>query len=101
MTDYEHWMDAFDRAWHHPEMVDSIECPTCVTRALTLVYTVRSVGDREGMSAFWCHRCLRGLPPRIGELPKGFSGTLFEAAPIPNYNLIVPDSSSVSEPDGE
>ncbi len=40
----------------------ALRCPACSNPRLDLSFT------RDGMQAYWCHRCERGF--RIGEMPQ-------------------------------
>jgi|GEM_PF-1579600 len=50
----------------------SLRCPVCANPRLDLSFT------RDGMQAYWCHRCERGF--RIGEMPQA---GIYRASSVP------------------
>ena len=90
-SQYDRWADAFDQAWRDPSRVSSIECPSCGSLTLRLVYILDSDGVAEGMYAFWCGTCLRGFPPGFGSLPSGALTVNRGQKLVPNYLVVVDD----------
>ena len=87
--EFDRWSDAFDRAWEDPGSITEMECPSCGSRSLNLLYVVEADGAVDGMYAFWCYQCLRGFPPGFGPIPEGARSVRRGEESVPNYELVV------------
>jgi hypothetical protein len=86
--EFQLWCETFDRAWKDPHLLDELECPSCGSGGLNLLYILDDLGAPNGMFAFWCGACLTGFPPGIGPVPDGAQRIRRGDERVPNYRLI-------------
>lgn len=87
--EFERWSETFDRAWREPRLLNEMECPSCGSRALNLLYILQDLDASHGMFAFWCDVCLTGFPPGMGTVPDEAQRVRRGEERVPNYRLVV------------
>jgi hypothetical protein len=85
---YDEWLDVFELAYHAPDRVSELECPSCGARALQLRYVISgSTGDRAN-PVFWRDGCLQGLFFCPGPVPAGCTSVRHDDADVPDFRIV-------------
>lgn len=87
-SEFSRWLDAYEAAYSAEGVAQKLACPHCGSRGLNLVFVAFGSSTSSVMPAFWCSRCLRGLPPLRASLPHWASAVPWEEAGLPEYRMI-------------
>ena len=86
---YSTWMDGYQWAYDHAASVGDMNCPSCGSKSLHLVFVVDEPDAESGTAVFWCDSCMQGLPPLRAPVAEDGERILRGTEVVPNYTLVV------------